>query len=1050
MVRAACSLSMILISDSWARIPLECINGKMAEFNEQYKHYAPCFGQLILSNGLLENLRLYGPYSIDYKQLNQGFQTEMTVRDFFEDDPDDHPLFKLIKILFPSNAGSLTTQGVVGQKPFQDMLQDKPELIGHLINNVFYRLPSKNTNRSVQSMYNIPAKQLLEEQRLSSSIYKEKKQRLSSSINSYNERKNNFKKEIQEKIDTITEKSMVYEKHSKSLGALLNFLNSYNKIDKIKKNIKNLGLDVSQTKVDDLKDETGILKIFKESIKDITSIPSLDQNLLKEIDNSHDIKSFKKKINNLRKSISKNKESYDHDIENLNKEFEILENDDILKVINDVMNNKSPLSPDIKYLLPQILWAFAIEHYNTKEDLNKILDVLRPDLYTKSDVSEEAVTIDQIDNFFNKNVDDFNGTPDKDEKIIMYPLLYDAACGLIPYTPNENLITNGPAQRFNRTTDELTGHTFPDCQETAIRHLVHTVFYNTDEKRFDCSRIKLKPNDNSSPLYYLHQFLKNYPDASFANNSLSSIRNEWSKVIQDLNHGSNETFNIRYMTREPVSYEYELDTGVFNTIKVFRCILSYFDDEGLIKNIEEFTREIPNDYSQDNFPKYKLKEEFEYYLNYLSPEDSKRQFKVDFKVNKQEQDYYGDVNITVKKDYMTQQVLMKQTPGHSYFKIKTDSSDQKFRNRQSFLEKVWTIYNKDRPPYMEGVLSLYRPFEVKRQMGCYKLFPEKITTHGQRINFMKNICDTDGQFREIYGDTIKGMVKFLAIDIPWDDITNNKPLLLNSLGIEHDFQDQDTEGTLVIQNLDIKSLNVRNSDQVTNLKLENLNQLENISGIDKLDKLKTLSLIFLDELKDLDLSGCTSLESLRLHRLNNLKNISGTQKLDKLKMLSLLGLEELEDLDLRVCTSLERLKLEYLRLKKISFKNLDNLKTLDLNCLYELEDINLSGCTSLESLTFCSLPNLKKISGTQKLDKLKAIILLGLDKLEDLDLRGCTSLEDPRFLNLTNLKTIYISSNVSQATRDDVEKYRKDKNITVNYTDKQNSEEVNQSVENHN
>ena len=192
MVRAACSLSMILISDSWARIPLKDINGKMAEFKEQYKHYAPCFGQLILSNGLLENLRLYGPYSIHYKKWNEGLPTQTTVRDFFKDN-SDHQLFKLIKILFPSNAGSLATQGVVGQKPFQDMIEDKPEIIGHLINDVFYRIQMQDTgislqlNRSTQSMYNVPAKQLQEEQRLKLSILK------------YNKIKNNFKEELEKK-----------------------------------------------------------------------------------------------------------------------------------------------------------------------------------------------------------------------------------------------------------------------------------------------------------------------------------------------------------------------------------------------------------------------------------------------------------------------------------------------------------------------------------------------------------------------------------------------------------------------------------------------------------------------------------------------------------------------------------------------------------------------------------------------------------------------------------------------------------------------------------
>jgi hypothetical protein len=104
----------------------------------------------------------------------------------------------------------------------------------------------------------------------------------------------------------------------------------------------------------------------------------------------------------------------------------------------------------------------------------------------------------------------------------------------------------------------------------------------------------------------------------------------------------------------------------------------------------------------------------------------------------------------------------------------------------------------------------------------------------------------------------------------------------------------------------------------------------------------------------------------------------------------------------------------------------------------------------LQELGLFSLNKLKNISGTQNLDNLKTLDLRNLKELKDLDLRGCASLEDCVLRKLDNLKTIYISSNVPNKTRDDVEKYCKNWNITVNYTDKQNSEEVNQSVENHN
>jgi len=344
---------------------------------------------------------------------------------------------------------------------------------------------------------------------------------------------------------------------------------------------------------------------------------------------------------------------------------------------------------------------------------------------------------------------------------------------------------------------------------------------------------------------------------------------------------------------------------------------------------------------------------------------------------------------------------------------------------------------------MEGVLSLYRPFDTTRQMGCYQLFPEKITTHGQRINFMKNICDRDGQFKKIYGDTIKDMVKFLAIDITWGDITNNKPLLLNVLGIEHDFEDQDTVGKLLIKNLYIDSLNFKNGDQVTNIELNNLKELKNISGI---EKLKRLDLNNLKTLKNLNLSGCTSLESLTLRNLQ-LKKISGIENLKNLKILTLDNLCKLEDINLSGCKSLEELTLDFLsKLKKISgLEKLHKLKTLSLLDLYELKDLDLRGCTFLEFLKLGYL-QLENISGLEKLDKLERLWSDHVG-IETLNLSGCTSLKDPRFLNFTKkLKTICISLNVPKIGRDCVEKYCKSRNITVTYTDQQNREEQNQII----
>ncbi len=50
-----------------ARIPLSALNGLMKNF--KVKEYAPCYGQMLLSNGLLHNMRIYGNYSMSQKKM---------------------------------------------------------------------------------------------------------------------------------------------------------------------------------------------------------------------------------------------------------------------------------------------------------------------------------------------------------------------------------------------------------------------------------------------------------------------------------------------------------------------------------------------------------------------------------------------------------------------------------------------------------------------------------------------------------------------------------------------------------------------------------------------------------------------------------------------------------------------------------------------------------------------------------------------------------------------------------------------------------------------
>ena len=82
-------------------------------------------------------------------------------------------------------------------------------------------------------------------------------------------------------------------------------------------------------------------------------------------------------IGDLAKNIKNLKESVKVALENENKmasALDILKTEDILTTIDAVRSHQGELLYHKRYL-GQILWAFVIENYNTKEDLQKVLNV---------------------------------------------------------------------------------------------------------------------------------------------------------------------------------------------------------------------------------------------------------------------------------------------------------------------------------------------------------------------------------------------------------------------------------------------------------------------------------------------------------------------------------------------------------------------------------------------------------------------------------------------------------------------------------------------------
>jgi hypothetical protein len=70
--------------------------------------YSPTFGMVALESGLVENIRLYGDYTPAFYKNGEDSRYAEGSRKYVGDESKD-PIWNVVNILFPSNAGVLST-----------------------------------------------------------------------------------------------------------------------------------------------------------------------------------------------------------------------------------------------------------------------------------------------------------------------------------------------------------------------------------------------------------------------------------------------------------------------------------------------------------------------------------------------------------------------------------------------------------------------------------------------------------------------------------------------------------------------------------------------------------------------------------------------------------------------------------------------------------------------------------------------------------------------------------------------------------------------------
>ena len=177
------------------------------------------------------------------------------------------------------------------------------------------------------------------------------------------------------------------------------------------------------------------------------------------------------------------------------------------------------------------------------------------------------------------------------------------------------------------------------------------------------------------------------------------------------------------------------------------------------------------------------------------------------------------------------------------------------------------------------------------------------------------------------------------------------------------------------------------------LEINGWNLLSNVEGFERLKQLEVLKIrpcynledynpiAELEQLKRLQLVGCSRMTRPQFGRLNQLEHLSiqGCPLLEDITSLS--SLENLETLIITSCYALEDFSAikDLSQLKHINLSRAPRLRNLDfVKALSHLKVLNISECNNLENLE----------------------ILFDLKQLEILDVSGCTNIDEENVVEL--------------------------------------------------
>jgi hypothetical protein len=703
-----------LSSTAMATIDLGLYNGATKHYRKGKEHYSPVLGAAGLVTGLVENIRKFGPYTPAYKEDGS--------RDY-AGDTSDNPSWQMVKILFPSTGGGLTSEANF-ETNFGNNV-DKVQTIVPLLSFVNDLREGKDVN--VEALKNALFSTLKERPALS---VEEEEAKLGS---------------LKQAIQSISVKTK---------GDFIDRLHKILKQEKDERLRKALIQKAETVKGRNLTPE---------------QLQAAQQNLIEATENYMSGK-IKQKTDKFVKNEARFKDKF----------FQETLTPLINAIQSAVQSEKDSIFP--AYTTEQLIESFFSHKFNTEKDINNLIEATPDDIVDPAvPFVSEPVSAEEILKHDVLDMDDFLAL--SAVEMAGAPIPYQS--GVTPITNGERAWFYDRAKdqfnkalKFSDCVDEMPRHMANMLLYNPKKQAFNMTPLFDQQKKFAEGSPQFKRLQQAIEFFTEHPERPELPEHQspiMANNGTTETRSLWNRVIAGLNLDGIGP-KVDY-----VQGNNELNTGHINMLRMFQNLFSLELDSFPVREVvneddpekeKEVRENIQKKFEEDRINW--ILSSFRKVFSFMNPD-----LVYDFKPENlgwspERNDMMGNIVVLVKKSKASSAPLYSFKMHHINAEGRGghgEIQDIAYPKNETALE-IETKAAAIEPLTAEESLWLLFPQLAKKKITepLYQMMPRLLADNNSKINFISLLKTIDWQHMpSLATQEIAGFLSNILPTLGWDD-----------------------------------------------------------------------------------------------------------------------------------------------------------------------------------------------------------------------------------------------------------------------------------------